>query len=149
MKRLGIAILTITATLAFAAGIASSASGVCGNVLSGTADSFCGVITAVSSGGDDGGITIYVDGVGDVSINGLGPMSLWTEAGVARPKVGDEVCVSVMTVLAKNILLSLTYADGTSIQVRDSGTGCPIWWKGELNGNMNGNMNGRMKGKNQ
>jgi hypothetical protein len=145
MKRLGIAILAITVSLVFAAGIASAAPDVCGNVFSGTADNFCGVITAVSSAGDGGGITIYVEGVGDVLVNGLGPMSLWIEAGVARPKVGDEVCVSVMTVLAKNILISLTYADGTSISVRDSGTGCPLWWKEEMKGNMNGKMKGRNK----
>ncbi len=145
MKQPGIAILAIVISLVFAAGIASAASGVCGNVLSGTTDEFCGVITAVSSGGDEGGITIYVDGVGDVIINGLGPMSLWTEAGATRPKVGDDVCVTVRTVLAKNILISLTYADGTSISVRDSGTGCPLWWKGESNGNMNGRMRGKNK----
>lgn len=44
-----------------------------------------------------------------------------------------------MTVLAKNILMSLTYGDGTTIAVRDPATGCPLWWKGN-NGKKKGNQ---------
>lgn len=145
MKHVRISTLAIGLTLLLITGTAAAAPSICANVFSGIENYFCGVVTAVSSSGEGGGITIDVEGVGEVFVNGLGPMSFWMDAGVERPKVGDEVCVVVMTVLAKNILMSLTYSDGTTINVRDPATGCPYWWKGKLKED----NNGQMKGKNR
>ncbi len=142
MKHVRISILVIGLSLLLIAGTAAAAPSICANVVSGTENEFCGIIIAISSSGEGGGITIDVGGVGEVFVNGLGPTSFWLDAGVDRPKVGDEVCVVVMTVLAKNILMSLTYSDGTTIDVRDPATGCPNWWKGNLKQN-NGKMNGK------
>lgn len=144
MKHVRISTLVIVLSLLLITGTAAAAPSICANVFSGIENEFCGIVTAVSSSGEGGGITINVEGVGEVFVNGLGPMSFWLDAGVGRPKVGDEVCVVVMTVLAKNILMSLTYPDGTTIDVRDPDTGCPLWWKGTLKDN-----NGKMKGKNR
>ncbi len=139
MKNLRISALVILPLLLLVAGVASAAPSICATVLSGSEMEFCGVVTAVSSAGEGGGITIRIEEALSVFVNGLGPMSFWKQSGVARPKVGDQVCVVVMTVLAKNILMSLTYVeDGTSIEVRDSLTGCPLWWKGN-NGKKKGN----------
>lgn len=139
MKNLRISALVILPLLLLVTGGASAAPSICATVLSGSEMEFCGVVTAVSSAGEGGGITIKLEeGVG-IIVNGLGPMSFWKQSGVARPKVGDQVCVVVVTVLAKNILMSLTYVeDGTSIEVRDPVTGCPLWWKGN-NGKKKGN----------
>lgn len=139
MKNLRISALVILPFLLLVTGAASATPSICTTVLSGSEMEFCGVVTAVSSAGEGGGITIKIEEALSIFVNGLGPISFWKQSGVARPKVGDQVCVVVMTVLAKNILMSLTYVeDGTSIEVRDPVTGCPLWWNGN-NGKKKGN----------
>ena len=68
----------------------------------------------------------------DVTVYGLGSMAYWDSLGIARPVFGDQVTVEVRKVSLtadtyRYILMSLEYADGTSIDLRDPETGCPLW----------------------
>jgi hypothetical protein len=66
-----------------------------------------------------------------VTFYGLGPIRYWDSLSIERPVVGDTVAIEAKTVTlndaAVNIIVSLAYEDGSSIQLRDTETGCPLW----------------------
>jgi hypothetical protein len=79
------------------------------------------------------GLTLTKEGMEDMVVFGLGPVSYWNsfDPAVPRPSTGDVVTVEYKPVtfgdVVKNILFSLAYEDGIKIQLRDPATGCPLW----------------------
>lgn len=105
------------------------------DILNGTPFTFAGDVIGVGTSNYSArgnGITIATD-TANITVNGLGPQRYWDSLGAARPAVGDYVEVTGYTVDYNgnivNILMTVTI-DGQTIQLRDPGTGLPLWRKG-------------------
>jgi len=129
------AVLLFTmATLAAADGKTNRSQNVvpqaCAPVLSAPSFIVEGTVTAVSSPDARNGITVLANDAA-IAFYGLGPARYWDTLGIDRPEVGDFVTIEAKAVTVNeavmNIIVSLAYEDGTSIQLRDQATGCALW----------------------
>ncbi len=105
---------------------AGDGSGPIHDIFSGTPFDYTGVITDCVPGE---GIILFVDGVGEVKVYGIGPESYWEELDIARPAVGDEIRVEGYTVVCDivslNIATKISVA-GEEVDLRDE-DGMPLW----------------------
>jgi hypothetical protein len=74
---------------------------------------------------------VIATGSGNVTLNGLGPNFYWQQLNVVKPVVGDTIQANGYTVDYNgnlvNILMSIVLQDGTTVQLRDTETGAPLW----------------------
>jgi hypothetical protein len=89
------------------------------------------VVSEACDPGSRDGITVTTESGEDVILYGLGPTRYWEGFEIDKPVVGDIVQIDgkVLTIgeTVRNIIVNLTYEDGSSIQLRDAATGCPLW----------------------
>lgn len=112
----------------------------CAPVLLASTFTTTGIVSAVSTPDARNGITVSTPD-GDVAFYGLGPTRYWDGLGIDRPQVSDFVQIEAKAVTVNesviNIIVNLAYEDGSSIQLRDPETGCPLW-RGISRGTQNG-----------
>ena len=105
----------------------------CGDILNGTAFNYSGDIIDAARGK---GLVIATNGA-NVELKGMGPYRYWENLEVTKPVVGDSITANGYTVVfdtnTLNILMSVTLADGTLVQLRDPETGIPLWRRGGRN----------------
>ncbi len=103
----------------------------CDPILSAQSFVISGIVSAVSAPDSREGITVTTGSGEAVALYGLGPARYWEDLDIDRPVVGDVVLIDAKAVTigedVKNIILSLAYEDGSTIQLRDVATGCPLW----------------------
>ncbi len=103
------------------------------NILAGTPFNFQGeVITAYVPGSGIQGRGLEISTAnGNVKLHGMGPVFYWEDLGVQRPVVGDNLTANGYAVDFSgnnvNVLMSVTLANGTTVQLRDAETGAPLW----------------------
>lgn len=98
------------------------------DVLSGVSFTFTGVVTDFAMGG---GLTLATETDGNVQIYGIGPVFYWTSQNVDYPEITDTLTANGFTVnyngVYRNVAMSITFKDGSTIVLRDSVTGAPLW----------------------
>jgi len=98
-------------------------------ILSGTPFTYSGTVVSVNYY-TGGGLVLATDS-GNQTLYGIGPYWYWDQQGYTWPQVGDIVTGQGYTVdlggTERNILMSITTADGRSLQLRDPDTGRPLW----------------------
>lgn len=107
--------------------------GTCQLIETGTPMEISGVVSEVCTGGQG----IKVDtGRGIITVYGLGPIRYWTETGIDRPTVGEDLIIKAVEVTfsddsTKIIALDITVvASGETIDLRDD-SGLPLWRGGK------------------
>jgi hypothetical protein len=107
--------------------------GICTDILSGTAFNYEGeVLTAYTYNyGIHGNGMVIATTSGNITISGLGPNYYWQNLNVVKPVVGDTIKANGFMVDYNgnqvNILMSIVLQDGTTVQLRDTETGAPLW----------------------
>lgn len=103
-------------------------------ILKGEPFSFTGAVKSVgyySRSGGGGGMVLAAE-QGDVTVYGTGPYWYWQRIDASWPQVGDQITVQGFTVdlngVVSNMAMSITTADGSTVQLRDPQTGVPLWW---------------------
>lgn len=141
MKRLTAVIVSVLGVLSVFGALSAAeaqgnrqgvpAGGTCEAMLSSPAFSLAGVVSEAGDPGSRDGITVTAESGEDVILYGLGPTRYWEGLEIDKPVVGDVVQIDgkVLTIgeTVRNIIVNLTYEDGSSIQLRDAATGCPLW----------------------
>ncbi|MCP5108234.1 MAG: hypothetical protein GY950_32915 [bacterium] len=105
-------------------------------LLEGTPFSYQGEVISDCSPGKgirgDGFVIATADG--NVELRGLGPVRYWESLGLTKPVEGDALTADGYTVDIKgnfvNVLMSIVLDDGTTVQLRDTDTGAPLWRHG-------------------
>jgi hypothetical protein len=95
-------------------------------VCSGSPETISGVVVSVGTPG--GGLTIEVNGALE-TVYGLGPSWYWSDAGLARPVVGDSVALtfSHVTTTDERVILTIS-VNGRELQLRDPSSCAPLWY---------------------
>lgn len=104
----------------------------CSTILAGTTTTIQGNVSGTGSASAQNSLTVSTAG-GDIEVYGLGPSMHW---GAAYPEVGDYVTIEARSLnfngTNKNIIMGISYEDGTKVQLRDAVTGCPLWRAGNI-----------------
>jgi len=99
-------------------------------VLDGTPFNYTGTVEEYL--GTAGGMVLAVEGTGDVTVYGLGPMWFWEANSVARPDIGVSVTVTGYTYNDRNIAFSVQYEGlANPFFLRNAETGLPLWSKAQ------------------
>ncbi len=107
--------------------------GICYDILNGTPFTYSGEIisNSVNNYGIQGNGMVLATTAGNISVLGLGPIYYWDNLNITHPVVGDTIIANGFTVDYNsnivNILMSVVLEDGTTIQLRDTATGAPLW----------------------
>ena len=105
------------------------------NILEGTPFTYSGTIVSIGNRGE--GMVITTD-QGNVTVHGLGPYRYWKSLEVDKPDLGETIAAYGYTVdfndNIRNILTKVEF-NGTTVELRDSETGAPLW---RGNGNRRG-----------
>jgi preprotein translocase subunit YajC len=100
---------------------------ICSKVLNSQQEIFTGTMANIGKGTC---IVLELEDETQVKIYGLGPSWYWESFGMEKPGIGDVVTITAYAVpfldATRYVAASVTTADGT-IQLRDEGTGCPLW----------------------
>jgi hypothetical protein len=95
-------------------------------VLDGTPFNYTGTVEEYL--GSSGGMVLAVEGTGDVTIYGLGPVWFWEANSVVRPDIGISVTVTGYTCNDRNIAFSVQYEGlASAFFLRNADTGLPLW----------------------
>lgn len=87
-----------------------------------------GIVAGIGTSGNGIGIDT---GVEIVTVYGMGPVSFWDAAGIAKPEIGEDITVKgyeiVLTDGTFKIIAGSVLLGGEELVLRDPESGAPLW----------------------